>query len=136
MKVYSTLPKVAELEPYRQMQFNVITLFLVWGGSLNPMQQIKSVYFKICWQCGGHLKIIGKYIYICFITFIKEKKSSSCPRDFPICMRSFWFLYICIWPLAMFGCCCEVLLNKALIRSFFFITLQYVTWRFPEGTFI
>ena len=30
----------------------------------------------------------------------------------------------------MFGCCCEVLLNKTLIRSFFFITLQFIQQNF------
>ena len=63
----------------------------------------------------------------CFDFHKRKKSCGSCPRDFPICMRSFHlYIYIYIWPLAMFGCCCEVLLNKALIRSFFFITLQYI----------
>ena len=60
----------------------------------------------------------------------KKMSCSSCPRNFPIWMHFFKFLYIGIWPLALFGCCCEVLFNKALIRSFFFITLQFSVFYF------
>ena len=43
MKEYSTYPNALRLEPYNQMQFSVISMTLVGGGSYSSTE-MQSVY--------------------------------------------------------------------------------------------
>ena len=78
VKRYSTFPRVPELEPHNQMQFNVIirTPFFEGVGIIQPLLGLLPKYYECCGQ-GGLNRMVADVKMSTIYSIIVEETSKQ-----------------------------------------------------------